>query len=239
MSNFRQGRGKFCALDSISVRDPLDKSPWVDPATVAGFSRAEPNSALLAYAARRVSVEPVRVLDIGCGAARNAAPLLGLGCSVFGVDLSRAMLTAAARRAAGLHLACAPMHALPVRDRSFNLIVAHGIWNLARSAREFRGAIAEAARVATPGARLFVFTFSRRTIAADAMPVDGESFVFTQFSGAPQVFLTSTQLYDELAAVGFNADPDLPLRELNVPPPGAVGGTAPVIYQAGFRFERD
>lgn len=239
MGNFRQSRGKFCALDSISVRDPLDESPWINPAAIAGFSRAEPNSTLLAYAARRVNVEPVRVLDIGCGAGRNAAPLMGLGCFVFGVDLSRPMLTAAAHRAAGLRLACAPMDALPVRDRSFNLIVAHGIWNLARSTREFRGAIAEAARVAAPGARLFVFTFSRRTIAADATPVEGESFVFTQFSGAPQVFLTSTQLYDELAAVGFSADPDLPLRELNVPPPGAFASNAPVIYQAGFRFERD
>jgi SAM-dependent methyltransferase len=239
MSNFLQAREKFRGPDSISVRDPLDKSPWVDPATVAAFSRSEPNSALLAYAARRVGVEPVRVLDIGCGAGRNAAPLMGLGCVVFGVDLSRPMLVAASQRASGLQLACAPMDALPVRDRSFNLIVAHGIWNLAKSEREFRGAIAEAARVATPGARLFVFTFSRRTLAADATPVEGTSFVFTQFSGAPQVFLTSTQLYDELAAVGFSADPDLPLRELNVPPPGAFGGHAPVIYQAGFRFEGD
>jgi len=239
MSNFRQAREILRASDSLSVRDPLDKSPWTDPATVAGFSRGEPNSTLLAYAARRISFEPVRVLDIGCGAGRNAAPLLGLGCAVLGVDLSRPMLTAAAHRAAGLRLACAPMDALPVRDRSFNLIVAHGIWNLARSSREFRAALAEAARAATPGARLFVFTFSRRTLAAEARPVQGESFVFTQFSGAPQVFLTSAQLYDELAAVGFSADPDLPLRELNVPPPGAFGGNAPVIYQAGFRFERD
>ena len=29
------------------------------------------------------------------------------------------------------------------------------------------------------------------------------------------------------------------LRELNVPPPGALDGNAPVIYQAGFRFARD
>lgn len=239
MSNFRQAGEIVHASDPLSVRDSIAESPWVDPATVSGFSRAEPNTALIAYAARRMGVEPLRVLDIGCGAGRNAAPLMGLGCFVFGVDLSRPMLTAAAQRAAGLRLACAPMHALPVRDRSFNLIVAHGIWNLARSTREFRAAIAEAARVAAPGARLFVFTFSRRTVALDAVPVDGESFVFTQFSGSPQVFLTSTQLYDELAAVGFSADPDLPLRELNVPPPGTLCGNAPVIYQAGFRFERD
>jgi ubiquinone/menaquinone biosynthesis C-methylase UbiE len=53
------------------------------------------------------------------------------------------------------------MDRLPLGDASIDLVVAHGIWNLARSAAEFRRAIAEAARVARPDAGLFVFTFSR------------------------------------------------------------------------------
>jgi hypothetical protein len=78
----------------------------------------------------------------------------------------------------------APMDCLPLRDRSCDLIVAHGIWNLARSAIECRGAIREA-RVATPGAALFVFTCSRNTLPPETLPVPGEAFVFTQFSGEP------------------------------------------------------
>ena len=128
------------------------------------------------------------------------------------------------------------MHALPVRDRSIDLIVAHGIWNLARSGAEFRGAVAEAARVAAPGAALFVFTFSRHTLPPDAAPIAGEAFVFTQFSGAPQVFLTRDQLLEEMREAGFHPDPALPIRELNLPPPGQVRvGGAPVIYEAAFR----
>jgi hypothetical protein len=84
---------------------------------------------------------------------------------------------------------------------------------------------------------LFVFTFSRHTLAADAHPIGGETLVFTQFSGQPQVFLTGDQLIEELGAAGFEPDPDLPLRELNLPPPGqARMGGAPVIYEGGFRF---
>jgi hypothetical protein len=118
-----------------------------------------------------------------------------------------------------------------------DLVVAHGIWNLARSGLEFRRALAEAARVATTGAALFVFTFSRRTLPSSATPVTGESFVFTQFSGSPQVFLTEDQLLAELHAAGFVPDPELPLRELNVTRPGQVrsAGT-PAIYEAGFRL---
>lgn len=222
---------------------------------MAGFAQSAPNPTLIHYATRQQrSATPLRVLDIGCGAGRNAVPLARAGAYVIGTDLSWPMLRAAADRDAGdrLHLALAPMQALPVRDRCIDLIVAHGIWNLARSDREFRQAIAEAARVARRGAALFVFTFSRHTLPADAMPLTGQTLTFTQFSGNPQIFVTAEQLARELRAAGFEADPDLQLRELNLPPalsegrafacrvegpPGQcrVGG-APVIYEAAFRY---
>ncbi len=181
----------------------------------------------------------MRVLDIGCGAGRNAVPLARSGLPVIGTDLSWPMLAAASERGAGvdLRLVLAPMDALPVRSGTVDLIIAHGIWNLARTGLELRQAIAEAARVGTAGAALFVFTFSRRTLPPTATPVADESFVFTQFSGGPQVFLTEDQLIEELGTAGFVPDPALPLRELNVPAPGLVrsAGT-PVIYEAGFRL---
>jgi SAM-dependent methyltransferase len=216
----------------------IGTSAWIDPGVVAGFAGALPNLTLIDYANRRARTSPsLRVLDIGCGAGRNAVPLALSGAHVLGTDLSMPMLRAAqSRSAARLHLAMARMDSLPVSDHSFNFIVAHGIWNLARSGAEFRKAVSEAARAASPGARLFVFTFSRRTIPADAQPLDGETFVFTQFSGSPQVFLTADQLVGELHAAGFDPDPDLPIRELNRPPPGQVrAGGAPVIYEAAFR----
>lgn len=81
-------------------------------------------------------------------------------------------------------------------DASFDLIVAHGIWNLAGSGAGFRAAVAEAARVARPGAGLFVFTFSRHTLADDAQPDPGESFVFSSWNGEPQCFLSEAQLIE-------------------------------------------
>jgi SAM-dependent methyltransferase len=226
--------------------DPLAGSQWSTPGCVAGFAQSAPNAVLMAYAAEELrSIGSGSVLDIGCGAGRNAVPLARLGWNVIGTDLSWPMLTAAAARTRDedlgdrLHVLLAPMETLPVRDRTVDLVVAHGIWNLARSAAQFRHATAEAARVAKPGAALFVFTFSRNTFPADTPPFSGESFVFTQFSGEPQCFLTDTQLVAELDRVGFAPDPAVPFREYNRPQPGALGrAAAPVIYEAAFRRAR-
>jgi SAM-dependent methyltransferase len=224
--------------------DAPNRSPWTAPETVAGFAKSPPNETLVRFAAGELQRSAGRrLLDIGCGAGRNAVPLAALGWTVLGVDLSGPMLAAARQRAADegvagrVHVALASMDALPARDGQFDLIVAHGIWNLAGSAGEFRQAAREGARVAAPGAALFVFTFSRNTLPAEARPVDGEPFVFTGFSGRPHCFLTESQLLSELRDVGFVPDPAVPLAEHNLPRPGVVtAAKVPVIYEAAFRY---
>lgn len=223
----------------------MPQSPWNDPSTVAGFAQSAPNATLMQWVEELASPKRQairRTLDIGCGAGRNAIPIARLGCTVVGVDLSWPMLLTAMENAAGgnerrFHGVLAPMDKLPVRDGSADLVIAHGIWNLARSASEFRSAIGEAARAAAHGAALFVFTFSRNTLPDDARPVEGESFIFTEFSGNPQCFLTKDQLIEELGAAGFVPDPKVPLTELNRAGAGMLRMPAiPVIWQGGFRF---
>ena len=207
-----------------------------------GFATAAPNGVLLEYARAELARCPgLRVLDLGCGAARNAGPLAAAGARVVGLDLARPMLEAARRRIVGedldarVALLVASMGPLPLRDASVDLVVAHGIWNLARSGAEFRQALGEGARVARPGAGLFVFTFSRATLPDDAQPVPGETFVFTQFSGEPQCFLTEGELLRELSVAGFERDPPGPLTEYNRPAPGRRLSGGPVIYEGTFR----
>lgn len=222
--------------------DPLAGSSWSAPGTVAGFATSPPNPVLMQYAGGELNrVGQGLVLDLGCGAARNAVPLAQMGWDVVGVDLSWPMLSAAADRARAdqvshrVHLALAPADRLPLADACVDLVVAHGIWNLAASAVEFRRAVSEAARVARRGAGLFVFTFSRHTLPADAAPVAGEPFVFTQFSGQPQCFLTADQLVAELDAAGFDRDECVPWSEYNRRDRPVLGSGPPVIYEAAFR----
>jgi ubiquinone/menaquinone biosynthesis C-methylase UbiE len=153
------------------------------------------------------------------------------------------MIAAAAQRALSERtarrprFAVAPMDEIPAAADCFDLIVAHGIWNLATSTAEFRRAVHEASRVARPGAGLFVFTFSRNTLPPEAHPVPGEEFVYTQFSGQPQCFLTDHQLLAELADAGFVPAGGAPLAEHNRRRPGTIQSNAPVIYEGMFRYD--
>lgn len=214
-----------------------DPSPWNSPEMVARLSTSPPNAVLMRFAAEeRLRGAGNRLLDIGCGGGCNAVPLAQAGWDVLGLDLSEPMLAAAKRRAEEgnltqtLHVQSAPMEQLPVEDESFDFIVAHGIWNLACSAVEFRSAVREAARAARPGAALFVYTFSRNTFPVATKPVAGETFVYTKFSGRPQCFLTEAQLIEELDNAGFAQETGTSITEYERIPDGK-----PAIYEGIFR----
>lgn len=215
---------------------------WEDPRTVAGFVASPPNTQLLDFAGRWLREDPGsrRLLDLGCGAGRNALPLAELGYRVVGTDLAQPMLDAARSRITAegrpdVYLVRAPMSPLPFADGAFDLVVAHGIWNLARSGAEFRAAVAEAGRVARSGAGLFLFTFSRHTLPADARPDRGETFVFSSWNGEPQCFLSEDEILVELGRAGFVRETTTPLTEYNLPKPGALRtGGPPVIYEGTF-----
>ncbi len=219
---------------------------WEKQDIVDNFARKKPSDALLRFVEEFAASRRLRILDAGCGAGRHMRPLLASGHDCHGTDVSANMLKAAAQSLrevvddADDRLHCAGMDALPFETASFDMIISHGVWNLARTEQELRSAMSEAARVLADGAVLYLTTFSRNTLPPDALPVSGSRFIFTDFNNEPQTFLTPEQLDAELRAVGFVRDESRPIRELNRPAswessrgPGLtiVGGKRPVLLE--------
>lgn len=101
------------------------------------------------------------VLDLGCGAGLDsliAARRVGLNGKVVGVDFSQAMLDRAHRAAAesgvtNVEFRRADAEALPLPDRSIDVAIVNGIFNL-NPARD--AIFSELARVVRPDGEVFV-----------------------------------------------------------------------------------
>ena len=61
-----------------------ETSRWDEAGTVGSFSTAGPNRVLLDFVRLELArCRELRILDVGCGAARNAAPMAALGGTTY------------------------------------------------------------------------------------------------------------------------------------------------------------
>jgi SAM-dependent methyltransferase len=96
---------------------------------------------------------PGRALDAACGTGRHARHLAERGHEVLGIDLSPEMLSRAAAKVPEAEFAEGDLRRIPAQAEQFDLVVcALAIAHLP----DIRTAVAELARVLTPGGRLVI-----------------------------------------------------------------------------------
>ncbi len=118
-----------------------------------------PSPELVALVAAGIIPPGGRVLDVGCGGGREAIFLAQCGFQVIGVDISRAALAIARKRAreARVHIDWrrGDVLALPVDDASMDFINDRGLFHLIDDADRPRYA-AELTRVCKPGGSILI-----------------------------------------------------------------------------------
>ncbi len=154
--------GRAFAVDVGYSPDTLARMPSLAVDAFAGVSNV----------AEFADLAPgMRVLDLGCGAGLDAliaAERVGPDGRVYGVDYSESMLVRArmaSREAGASHLeyTLAEAETLPMADRTFDVALVNGIFNLNPS----RDALfSELGRVLRPGGALF----AAELILVDPLP---------------------------------------------------------------------
>jgi SAM-dependent methyltransferase len=164
-----------------------------------------------------------RTLDLGCGEGRLARDLKALGYSVVGIDASPTMIAAAQELDRDMELHVADAAALPYPDASFDLVVA---FMSLQDVDDYRGAIAEAARVLDAGGRVCLAIVHPLNSAGRFIQADDADSPFV-IAGS---YLKDSYYVDEIARDGL----EMTFVSAHRP----LGAYADALAEAGLLIER-
>jgi SAM-dependent methyltransferase len=167
MRHMGQSRSNLLRQARMRYEHPLEVAAYA--AQVAGGLTAEEETLWQRYVTR-----PCRILDVGCGAGREAIALLKQGHRVVATDISRSMLRAASQMAAE-HQVQLPLVwmsdplKLPAPNGAFDCVLALAQLLSHIPGRASRiGMLREMRRALTPGG-LLIATVTDRQASADLL----------------------------------------------------------------------
>jgi SAM-dependent methyltransferase len=183
----------------------MNDSFWEQSEVVEEFASRAPDHRLVRLIEEYDRPSEMRVLDLGCAGGRNTTLLAERGFSVWALDASGAMVERTRQRVGPILGAEVARERVQrgrmddlseFADRSFDLVVALGVYHSAGSRLEWERAVAESARVLRPGGRLLVnhFTPEVDLTGEGVHPVPGEPDVYDGLSGGRGVLLDAEAL---------------------------------------------
>ena len=194
-------------------RDPLPF--WERPEIVEKFAGREPDRRLAEWLSVRDDLEGLRVLDVGCAGGRNSVYLARSGCDLYAIDSSLPMVrrtrfriaNVLGEREAARRVRVGRMELLGgFGDRSFDLIVALGVFHSAPDRATYELALAESARVLDQDGHLLIANFAPGTELEGTVlePAPGEPDVYVGHESGRHVLLGAEALDDSLDRHGLS-----------------------------------
>jgi SAM-dependent methyltransferase len=193
-------------------RDPIPF--WERPEIVEKFAGREPDRRLAEWLSGRPDLEGLRVLDIGCAGGRNSEFLARSGCELYAIDASLPMVrrtrfrvaNVLGEREAARRVRVGRMELLGgFRDRSFDLIVALGVFHSAPDRATYELALAESARVLDDNGLLLIANFAPGTQLEGTVlePAADEADVYIGHESGRHVLLDAEALDEALGRHGL------------------------------------
>jgi SAM-dependent methyltransferase len=187
---------------------------WEDPERVDEFAGREPDRRLLELLDSFEEPGATRLLDLGCAGGRNTAALAERGFDVHAIDSSSSMVAKTRERVAAVlgageaeqRVRVGRMEDLGVlASRSFQLVVALGVYHNAASDEIWERALSETARVLVPDGLLLVanFTPGFQPHGEALPPVSGTRHLYEGFEGGPLYLLDADELDAEMKRFGL------------------------------------
>ncbi|MCL7937144.1 MAG: class I SAM-dependent methyltransferase [marine benthic group bacterium] len=217
---------------------------WERPEVVERFASREPDARLKDWLSKCERPRSLRVLDIGCAGGRNAELLAELGCDLHAIDASEAMVRRTrlrvgfviGEREAARRIRLGRMENLGAfADRSFDLVLALGVYHSAPDRHSFELAIAESSRVLDEGGELLLASFAPGTALEGIpwRPLPEEPGVHVGHESGRHYLLDAADL-DELLA-RFDLLPVEPTRTVQAGDESSVRITVNGWYRKGPR----
>ena len=149
----------------VYARRQIDSTRYARTHPFALFSSHEREAAMVALFRSQglLSLEGLRILDVGCGKGQLLRQLLEFGATpglLHGVDLLEDRIEEARRLSPQLDFRCSSAVHLPYSDESFDLVVQCMLFSSVLDRDVKRSISAEMRRVLAPGGRILWYDFT-------------------------------------------------------------------------------
>lgn len=225
---------------------------WERPEVVERFASREPDTRLREWLSNNERPGRLRVLDIGCAGGRNTELLAELGCDLHAIDASEAMVSRTrlrvgfviGEREAARRIRVGRMENLGAfAERSFDLLLALGVYHSAPDRSSFELAIAESSRVLDEGGELLLASFAPGTVlnGVPLRPLPDEPGVHVGHESG-RYFLLDAEGLDEMLA-RFDLLPVEPTRVVQAGDEASIrltvnGWYRKILRESGVRRHR-
>lgn len=213
---------------------------WESPERAEEFANRPPDRRLLQLLDAYEDPASVRVLDLGCAGGRNTVVLAERGFDFEAIDASESMVLKTRARVASalnsqeasrrVHL-CRMDELGRFASRSFDLVVALGIYHSADDEARWDRAMNETVRVLAPAGQVLVATFSPRSrpTGEDLKAVPGSPHMYAGFASGPLFLLEAEEL--DKGALGHGLVPVVPTETVMVPTESGHRVTVNALYR--------